>query len=404
MSELHKRAGWRQWWPSLVAVALVPTAVGVAWATLNEGPVTASGSASAAEARARPLTVLTRELVAATGYQVLRQFTGQVEAARSAAVGFELDGLVARVAVEEGERVAAGQLLATLDDARLRATRAERVAALAAAEARLALARITHRRIEGLVGRKHASAQELDQARENRHALRAELALAQARLDSIAVELDKTRLRAPFDAVVIRRRVDEGRVLSAGVPVLELQAIAAPEARVGITRRMAETLIPGQRYPVTINGRELFGVLRAVLPLHDGRTRSVEAILVLDVTSPALRSGDLVRLALARPVAAPGFWVPLDALTEGRRGTWSIYVLGGALVSTGEAGTRGDEGLQRIERRSVQLLHQQGDRAYVQGALEVGEALVEAGLHRVVPGQAVIASARAPRIAALASR
>ena len=373
MNEVQRRITRRMRRSWLAVVIVVPAALGVAWAALERSP------GSGPSAPARVLTVLTRTLVAETGYQVPRLFTGQVEAARNSAVGFELDGMVAGIAVEEGDRVTAGQVLATLDSARLQARHNERAAALESADARLALARSTHRRIAGLVERKHASGQELDEARENRRALRAEVALARARLDSIAVELDKSRLLAPFDAVVTRRMVDEGRVLSAGQPVLELQETAPPEARVGVSRQLAATLVPGRRYPVSVNGRELVGVLRAVLPVRDRPTRSVEVILSLEVDPPALRSGDLVRLQLSRPVAAPGFWVPLDALTEGRRGTWSVYVASAA------------DGIHRVERRSVQVLHQQGGQVYVQGALQVGEQLIDAGLHRVVPGQPVVA-------------
>ena len=204
MNEIQGRINRRIRRSWLAVVTVVPAALGVAWAALERGP----DSGLSAPVQARVLTVLTRTLVAETGYQVPRLFTGQVEAARSSAVGFELDGLVAGIAVEEGDRVTAGQVLATLDSARLQARRAELAAALESASARLALARITHRRIAGLVEHKHASAQELDEARENQRALQAEVALARARLDSIAVELDKSRLTAPFDAVVTRRMVD----------------------------------------------------------------------------------------------------------------------------------------------------------------------------------------------------
>ena len=281
MNEIQRRKNRRIRRSWLAVVTAVPAALGVAWAALERGP----DSGLSAPVQARVLTVLTRTLVAETGYQVPRLFTGQVEAARSSAVGFELDGLVAGIAVEEGDRVTAGQVLATLDSARLQARRAELAAALESASARLALARITHRRIAGLVEHKHASAQE------NQRALQAEVALARARLDSIAVELDKSRLTAPFDAVVPRRMVDEGRVLSAGMPMLELQEAASPEARVGVSRQLAATLVPGRRYPISVNGRELVGVLRAVLPVRDGATRSVEAILSLDADLPALRLG-----------------------------------------------------------------------------------------------------------------
>lgn len=89
MNEIQRRKNRRIRRPWLAVVTVVPAALGVAWAALERGPD--SGLSAPAQAQARVLTVLTRTLVAETGYQVPRLFTGQVEAARSSAVGFELD-------------------------------------------------------------------------------------------------------------------------------------------------------------------------------------------------------------------------------------------------------------------------------------------------------------------------
>lgn len=67
--------------------------------------------------------------------------TGRVRSVSRAAVGAPLVGTVARVEVEEGDRVAAGQLLLALEDTELRAAVEEARARLAAAEA--ALGRVT---------------------------------------------------------------------------------------------------------------------------------------------------------------------------------------------------------------------------------------------------------------------
>jgi prepilin-type processing-associated H-X9-DG protein len=43
----------------------------------------------------------------------------------------------------------------------------------------------------------------------------------------------------------------------------------------------------------------------------------------------------------------------------------------------------------KVERRSVNVLYADGQRAFVSGAIEDGEAIIASGLHRVVPGQPV---------------
>ena len=85
----------------------------------------AEGPREAPPSRIEPLTVRVEPLRVSDHFLRSRTFLGQVEPARSAAVGFELAGLLARIEVDEGDRVEAGQPLATLDTDRLTARRRE---------------------------------------------------------------------------------------------------------------------------------------------------------------------------------------------------------------------------------------------------------------------------------------
>ena len=82
---------------------------------------------------ALPVATLTAK--AQPGYEARRLFVGRLEPRRQSAVGFELGGLLRSVRVDEGDQVQAGELLALLDTARLRASRRELAAALDEAEA-----------------------------------------------------------------------------------------------------------------------------------------------------------------------------------------------------------------------------------------------------------------------------
>jgi RND family efflux transporter MFP subunit len=370
----------------LFAIVIGTTILGVAWAALNPGRQPQSLQRTV-------LSVLTEAVQQAPSYSVEREFTGRIEAARQSALGFELAGLVSQVMVDEGERVVQGQLLARLDDARLRARRDELEASQAEARARLALARSTYARIKDLVTHKHASEQELDEVRENRQALESAVQLARARVASIDVDLGKTALRAPFAAVVTHRLADEGQVLPSGGPLLELLEVATPEARIGVGGNAADALAVGQSHSVTVNGRSVNAEIKNILPARDERTRTLDVILTLHTEPLSVRSGDLVRLAVSRMVRQAGFWIPLAALTEGHRGTWSVYVV---CADAGELEAVGGDALHHIERRYVKILHEETDRVFAQGALKVGERIVTNGLHRIVPGQVVSLSGPRP--------
>jgi len=128
-------------------------------------------------------------------------------------------------------------------------------------------------------------------------------------------------------------------------------------------------------------------VLHTRLPSVDPDTRTVTAIFRIPEPPEGLRHGDLARLAVSSERPGEGFWLPLTALAESRRGLWAAF----ALVSEAEAQ---DEDVFRVERRELQLVHAEADRAFVRGTLRDGERIVSTGLHRIVPGQRVRALTR----------
>jgi RND family efflux transporter MFP subunit len=338
------------------------------------------------------LAVAVQSVEWAEGYALRRVFTGQVEASRTGRLGFERAGLLREIHVKEGELATAGQVLARLDSALLLAQRRELEAALNNAEARLALAEATRRRYQNSVGRGAVTQQALDEARAGARAARAEAELARARIASIDVDIAKTVLHAPFAGTVIRRWVDEGHVLAAGNPVLELQEQATPEIRIGIAGALADTLQPDHDYPLTWRGHAFNARLRAAPPVRALGRRTVDALFVPHEPPARLRPGDLVELELTDWVAQPGLWLPLSALAEGSRGLWNVYIAEPA-KDTSAMSLQADH---RLTTRPVEILYQEGHRVFVRGPLNGGDLIVATGLQRVVPGQGV----RAPPMAA----
>lgn len=99
------------------------------------------------------------------GYAATRTFTGQIEAAATTDLGFELGGRITRVLVDEGDRVAAGEVLALLDTSALGPERAALEAELAALGADAELARLTLVRNDRLTERGFWSVATHDDAR-----------------------------------------------------------------------------------------------------------------------------------------------------------------------------------------------------------------------------------------------
>ncbi len=189
---------------------LAPLAAGLGIVAVGAGlvAVVAGGGSEEAGTTVRPVAVRTAAVRVLPSYPVERTFLGRVEPRRESVLGFELPGVVASVAVEEGDVVAAGQTLATLDVAKLTARQAEWAARLAAAGALLAeleagprteaiaaaaadaarlqalaeQAELTSRRTAGMRERGAVTARETDDARLSADAAKAGLAAALAGL------------------------------------------------------------------------------------------------------------------------------------------------------------------------------------------------------------------------------
>lgn len=316
-----------------------------------------------------------------SGYQRAERFVGRVEFAQASDLSFELGGQVACVLVEEGDRVEAGSVLAELDTARLRARRAELVAARAEAHARFEMTRLHDLRARHLLAEDVIAPQRADDARLEAAATEAALVRVSAQIDMIDVDLAKSTLRAPFAGEVAVRHVDAGVVVEAGRPVVRLLETARPEARIGVARDVAAVLTVGEPVELRVQDGRVTGRVLAVLPERHSETRTVAVRIALDPTDAPLRDGDLAEFVWRKPVETAGFWLPRAALTEGSRGLWATYVA----VPDSDPGHAD----HRLDRRPVEVLYEMGERVYVRGALRAGEIVVQDGVHRLVPGQLV---------------
>jgi RND family efflux transporter MFP subunit len=322
-------------------------------------------------------------------YAVHEQFAGRVVSRRSSSMGFERSGTLVRVHFDEGDRVEAGSVLAELDTRALVAQRGEIDAQAAEIGAQLELARRTSLRRRKLHESEHLSSQQLDEAIYAERALAAKLAAVRASGDRVDVSLELSRIVAPYAGSIDARFKDEGSVVAPGEPLFELLEDGALEVRIGVPPATAAALQAGDAYPVEVDGTRVEAVLDVVLESVAPDTRTVTAIFGVPdaVDLPrGLRHGALARIALPREVASPGFWLPLGALAESHRGLWSAYVV-----------TSGQGGREVVERRQLEVLHTDSDRAFVRGTLREGEIVVASGLHRLAPGiQVQVAASQDP--------
>jgi len=380
MADQTDTAQPKRFWRKLGGGALVLVAAGVIVGAAGAGiaALHIRADAQAPVEANPPLTVRTMNLEKQGHYRVEQRFAGRIEAARETRMAFERRGLVERVLLDEGDAVQSGDPVAKLDQSKLKAERKRLQANKRELEARLKLAKRTLDRQETLSRQGWQSEQRFDEARFSVDELQAAIDKVSAQIDSIEIDLEKSVLKAPFAGTVTARHVDEGAVVQAGAPVLDLAETARIHARVGVTADAAQQLETRQRYPLAVGERRVRGTLVSKRPDIQTGTRTVTALFTIN--DPGAPLGEVIELVRDRTIEQPGAWLPLTALVEDRRGLWSVY----RVRPNGEA--------HAVDRRSVEILHSREGRAFVRGMFDDGEEIIKDGTNRVVPGQRVIVS------------
>lgn len=238
-----------------------------------------------------------------------------VQARQRAALAARIPASVVELPWREGARVAAGALLARLDDTALRS-------GLVAAEAAAKAADIDLVRVEALLMRGAATPKEAEESRARAAATAAAVAGARESL-TYAV------LRAPFEGTVASRPANVGDVVTPGTTLIEIEGSGGLEARATVAGGLVSQLRPGLAVEALVDGQPgpLTSILRAVSASGDPATHRFEVRADLPAVS-GLRSGLFARLLVPSPAGAPRLLVPSAAVFQ-RGGLNGLFVVAG---------------------------------------------------------------------------
>jgi membrane fusion protein, multidrug efflux system len=194
-----------------------------------------------------------------------------------AEVGPRMAGVIRSVHADLGDAVQPGQLLAQLDDAR-------QVARVSSASAARDLARAEYERMNGLLQGGYVTTAQHEEALYR-------MRIADAALQEAEVELQHTRVVAPFAGVVTRRMTGAGRSVEEGRPLFRVTALRPLRALVRVPERDARAIRAGSRATLTADGGEdVAAAVIRVSPAVDPGSGTVE--LMLNVPEPGpLRPG-----------------------------------------------------------------------------------------------------------------
>lgn len=329
--------------------------------------------------------------------------SGYVTPRRRATVAAKITGRVVEMRAEEGMVVAAGDLLARLDDSdaqrRLAAATAERdvaAAAVADLEVNLANAERERRRQQGLQAEGVSSEQALDVASTAAASFAARLAVgreqvraAEAALGIARQDIENCTVRAPFAGIVVSKDAQVGEMvspISAGggftrTGIATVVDLASLEVEVDVNESYIAKVLPGQRVEAVLDAYPDWRIpasVRTVIPTADRQKATVKVRISFGALDPRILPDMGVKVAFladekagAEPAAVRGL-VPRTAVREDG-GRAVVF-----LVAEG-----------RLERRAVTTGTDRGGELEVLAGLNPGDTVVVAGPAKLEDGQKV---------------
>lgn len=224
---------------------------------------------------------------------------GTLAAREEAQVAAQVAGQLEKNLVDLGDRVKAGQEIALIDTTSYEALATASAANLARANASAANAAQNLKRIQELQKDKIASTSDLDAAVADAARTRAEVKAAEAN-DAVArLNLERSRVKAPFDGVVAERIASAGDYLAVGAPIARLVQTDPLRLRLDVPERESVAVRVGQGVRVSVEGdtNVYRGELSRIAPAirAENRMLQVEA----DVPNPGgLRAGLFARATI----------------------------------------------------------------------------------------------------------
>jgi RND family efflux transporter MFP subunit len=234
------------------------------------------------------------------------------------------------------------------------------------AKARYDLSSQALKRYKDLKSKGFISNQELDRAN-------SEYLIAKAQVDLYSVKLEQTMIRAPFSGYIQNRFLDAGTVIRPGAPILEIIDSKSVEAHVSVPTNIIEGLVIGQSYDFSIDGKIYQASLKRFAKMSSQGTDNRLCIFEFDVF---INPGSISYLQLQQTKLVTGAWVPLRSLSQGTQGLWNLYTV-----------SKDQDNQFLVSKEIVELIHVEGDNAFIAGTISTGDMVVTGGAEQVIESE-----------------
>ncbi len=260
--------------------------------------------------------------------------SGSLTPLAQATVRAKVPGIVTDADVREGMKVAAGQVIARIEQADLAARVAQQQAMLDEANARLSLARKNSQNSQALLKQNYISQQAYDTTQNSVELAQASVKAAQAQLQLARNALGDTAIRAPLAGIISKRHVQAGEKLSPDMPVFTIVNLQQLTLEAQVPASDIPRIKTGQDVQFRVDGypgRHFAGKVARINPTTEAGSRSMLVYISVDNADGALSGGMFAKGAITTQKSAQMPLVPLAAVRKDN-GADVVYAIEGNQV------------------------------------------------------------------------
>ncbi|MCO6186010.1 efflux RND transporter periplasmic adaptor subunit [Rhizobium sp. L1K21] len=308
--------------------------------------------------------------------------TGTVEAAMSRDISFRVGGTITARHVQTGDRVKAGDLLATIGTSELDANVTAAEADVASAAAGLSLAQSDLDRLQSLFEKGFTTRSGLDNAGKAVDQAKASLSIAESQLEIARENRSYADLKAGADGVVVGTNAEVGQVVQAGQPVMTIASNDRRQAVFDVSEAVLTAANADNAKVFLASDPSVVAKAKIaeISPTVNRNTGTVR--LKVDLIDPP-ESMNLGAPVTGEVESKPihGFVLPPSALSNyaGKAAVWVF-----------------DASTHTVSPKPVEALFYSHDQAVVTGQLETGDLVVSGGTPFLSPGLEVTVSKEQP--------
>lgn len=245
--------------------------------------------------------------------------SGSLAPLSSATIKSKISGVVEATTVQEGMAVSAGQVLARIDQADLRARLQQQQAMLDEAQAKLSMATKNEANSQALLSQKYISQNAFDSTQNTVALARANVKSAAAMVEIARIALNDGIIKAPISGIVSKRHVQAGEKLAPDMPVYSIVNLSELTLEAQVPASEIPRVKVGQDVRFKVDGfqkREFEGKVARINPATEAGSRSMLVYIAVRNDDSALRAGMFAKGSIVTDRSGVAPIVPMTALRD----------------------------------------------------------------------------------------